>query len=97
MLEWRVIERSDSPYNNPILSVQKPDGSIRLCLDARRLNTIIEPTRDSSPPIDDILAKFNNKLVFSTLDLASGYWQIPLDESVQKYTSFLYDGRSYQF
>lgn len=97
MIEWGVVERSDSPYNNPILSVQKPDGSMRLCLDARRLNSIISPTRDYSPPIEEILAKFNNKLYFSTLDFASGYWQIPLDPSVRKYTSFLYDGRSYQF
>lgn len=97
MLKWGIIERSDSAYNNPILSVQKPDGSIRPCLDARRLNSIIVPTRDYSPPIDETLANFHNKTIFSTIDFASGYWQIPLDPSVRKYTSFLYDGRSYQF
>lgn len=97
MLNWGVIERSDAPYNNPLVTVVKSDGSIRLCLDARKLNTIILPTRDSSPPIDEILAKFNNKSIFSSLDFTSGYWQIPLDSSVRQYTSFLYDGRSYQF
>ncbi|CAI6377233.1 unnamed protein product [Macrosiphum euphorbiae] len=97
MLQWGVIERSDAPYNNPLVTVVKTDGSIRLCLDARKLNTIILPTRDASPPIDDILAKFNNKSFFSSLDFSSGYWQIPLDSSVRQYTSFLYDGRSYQF
>lgn len=97
MIKWGVIERSDSPYNNPLVTVIKADGSIRLCLDARKLNNIILPTRDASPPIDDILAKFNNKSFFSSLDFSSGYWQIPLDPSVRQYTSFLYDGRSYQF
>jgi len=97
MIKWGVIERSDSPYNNPLITVIKTDGSLRLCLDARKLNTIILPTRDSSPPIDDILAKFHNKSFFSSLDFSSGYWQIPLDPSVRQYTSFLYDGRSYQF
>ncbi|VVC38660.1 Reverse transcriptase domain, partial [Cinara cedri] len=97
MLNWGVIERSDAPYNNPLVTVVKPDGSIRLCLDARKLNSIILPTRDSSLPIDEILAKFNSKNVFTTLDFTSGYWQIPLDPSVRQYTSFLYDGRSYQF
>jgi len=97
MLDWGVIERSEAAYNNPILSVRKPDGSIPLCLDARKLNTVIEPTRDSSPPIDDILAKFHDKKYFTTLDFISGYWQIPLDPDDRKYTSFLYDGRSYQF
>ncbi|CAI6343011.1 unnamed protein product [Macrosiphum euphorbiae] len=67
MIQWGVIERSDSPYNNPLVTVIKTDGSIRLCLDARKLNTIILPTRDASPPIDDILAKFNNKSFFSSL------------------------------
>jgi len=97
MIKWGVIERSDSPYNNPLVTVIKADGTLRLCLDARKLNTIILPTRDASPPIDDILAKFNNKSFFSSLDFSSGYWQIPLDPSVRQYTSFLYDGRSYQF
>lgn len=97
MLNWGVIERSDAPYNNPLVTVVKTDGSIRLCLDARKLNTIILPTRDSSPPIDEILAKFNNKNIFSSLDFTSGYWQVPLDPTVRPYTSFLYDGRSYQF
>jgi len=74
MIKWGVIERSDSPYNNPLVTVIKVDGSIRLCLNARKLNTIILPTRDASPPVDEILAKFNNKSFFSSLDFSSGYW-----------------------
>lgn len=97
MLKWGVIERSDSPYNNPLVTVVKTDGTIRLCLDARKLNNIVLPTRDASPPVDEILAKFHNKCFFSSLDFSSGYWQIPLDPSVRQYTSFLYDGHSYQF
>lgn len=75
-IQWEVIKLSDSPYNNPLVTVVKTDGSIRLCLDARKLNTIILPTRDASPPIDDILAKFKNKAFFSSQDFFSGYWQI---------------------
>jgi hypothetical protein len=51
MNESGVIERSDSPYNNPLVTVIKVDGSIRLCLDARKLNTIILPIRNASPPL----------------------------------------------
>ncbi|KAF0746040.1 Integrase catalytic domain-containing protein [Aphis craccivora] len=64
------------------------------------ISNLMTPTKlnhSSPPPIDDILAKFNNKSFFSSLDFSSGYWQIPLDPSVRQYTSFLYDGRSYQF
>jgi len=60
MLNWGVLSN-------------RIDSSIRLGLGARKLNSIILPTRDSSPPIDEILAKFNNKNVFSSLDFTSGY------------------------
>lgn len=66
MFDWQIIERSDSHYNNPLATAIKANGSIRLCLDARKLNTVILSTRDASPPIDDILAKFNNKNIFSS-------------------------------
>lgn len=95
--KWFSGGRSDSPYNNPLVTVIKSDGSIHLCLDARKLNYIILTTRDASPPIDNILAKFNNKCFFSSLDFSTGYWQIPLDPEVRQYTSFLNYGRSYQF
>jgi len=58
-----VIEHLNSPYSNPLVTVIKANDSIRLCLDARKLNTII-PTQDASPSIDEIQAKFNNKSFF---------------------------------
>lgn len=97
MLDWGVIERSSSPYASPIICVKKSDGSVRLCLDARRINKIIVPTRDASPPLDELLARFHGKHFFSSLDFSSGYWQIPLHPSVRKYVSFVYDGRTYSF
>lgn len=97
MLEWGVIERCSSPYSNPILCVAKTDGSVRLCLDARRINRIILPMRDSSPPLEELLARFQGNKSFSSLDFTSGYWQVPLHVDVRKYTAFLYNGRTYQF
>lgn len=97
MLDWGVIERSTSPYCSPIICVGKPDGSVRLCLDARRINRVIEPMRDSSPPLDELLSRFGKKKIFSSLDFTAGYWQVPLHTDVRKYTGFVYDGRTYQF
>lgn len=97
MIDWGVIERSSSPYSNPILCVAKSDGSVRLCLDARRINRIILPMRDSSPPLDELLARFGGKSIFSSLDFTTGYWQVPLHPDVRKYTAFCYNGRNYQF
>ncbi|KAF0731655.1 myb-like protein X [Aphis craccivora] len=64
MIEWRMIERSSSPYNNLLVTVVKSDGSIRLCLDARKLNTIILPTRDASPPLMTFLPSSLTNLFF---------------------------------
>lgn len=97
MLSWGVIERCSSPYSNPILCVGKVDGSVRLCLDARRINRIILPMRDSSSPLDELLTRFGGKSLFSNIDFVSGYWQVPLHVDVRKYTAFVYDGRTYQF
>jgi len=67
MLEWGVIERSSSPYASPIICVKKSDGSVRLCLDARRINQLIVPTRDASPSVDVLLSRFHGKRFFLAL------------------------------
>lgn len=97
MLDWGVIERCSSPYGNPIICVGKADGTVRLCLDARRINQMILPMRDSSPPLDELLARFGGKTMFSSIDFNAGYWQISLHQDVRKYTAFIYGGRTYQF
>ncbi|VVC27451.1 Aspartic peptidase, active site,Ribonuclease H-like domain,Ribonuclease H domain,Aspartic peptidase, partial [Cinara cedri] len=97
MLEWGVIERCSSPYSNPILCVTKTDGGVRLCLAARRINQIILPMRDSSPPLEKLLGRFQGNVSFSSIDFTSGYWQVPLHVDVRKFTAFLYNGRTYQF
>lgn len=97
ILSWGVIERCSSPYCNPIVCVTKGDGSVRLCLDARRVNRLILPMQDSSPPLDELLAQFGGKTIFSSVDFSSGYWQVALHPEVRKFTAFVFEGRSYQF
>jgi len=72
MLDWGVVERCSSPYSNPIICVNKVDGSVRLCLDARRVNQIIQPMRDTSPPMEELLAEFGGKRYFTSLDFSAG-------------------------
>lgn len=97
MLTNNVIERSNSPYSNPLVVVMKPDGSIRLCLDARFINKIIIPDRESPESIDEILQRFAGTKYLSSIDLTSGYWQIELDEPSRQYTAFLFNGKNFQF
>lgn len=89
MLEQRIVEPSDSPWSAPICLVKKKDGSCRFCIDFRKLNTVTLKDAYPLPRIDDTLDSLSGSLWFSTLDLASGYWQIRMSESSKKKTAFV--------
>ena len=97
MLEFGIIERAHSPYIQPLVAVIKRDGRVRLCLDARKVNSITIPDYEGPPPINEILARCSNIKVMSTIDLANSFWQIPLKEECRDHTGFLYEGKSYRF
>jgi len=88
LLRKGIIQESYSPHAAPIVLVRKKDGSIRLCVDYRRLNA--KTVRDAYP-LPRILETFDalsGAQYFSTLDLASGYHQIAMEPSDQHKTAF---------
>lgn len=64
LIQEGIIERSDSAYINPVVVVQKKDNSVRLCLDARGINRILEPDRDCPSIPEEILQKFEGAKFF---------------------------------
>ncbi|KAL7304778.1 hypothetical protein TKK_0003005 [Trichogramma kaykai] len=88
MLAEGVIEPSHSPYNSPIVMAKKKDGTLRFCVDYRRLNEVTMDETQQIPRISDALKDLGDAKVFTTLDLKSGYWQIPMDETAKPYTAF---------
>jgi len=97
MLNMGIIERSRSPYSIPIVPVFKKNGEVRLCLDARRINEQIIMDCERPMTIDSIMTKFKNVKYISTLDLRSGYWQVPLAEESRAPCSFLINGRNFSY
>jgi hypothetical protein len=92
LLERRLIRPSASPYGAPVLFVRKKDGTLRMCIDYRALNRITVKDKSPLPRIDDLLDHLHSAKVFSTLDLASGYWQSRvLDADVHKIFFFCKD------
>ena len=98
MLEKGIIQKSKlSPFASPIVPVRKKDGSVRLCIDYRQLNT--RTVRDSFPlpRIDETLEALGGSKYFSSLDLANGYFQIAMDEESIEKTAFRVPWGLYEF
>jgi hypothetical protein len=84
-----LIEKSTSPWSFPVVVVGKKDGSKRLCIDFRKLNAITKMDAWPMPDITDLLDSLKGAVIFSSLDLASGYWQVPMSLLDKIKTAFI--------
>ena len=83
-----VIRPSTSPWSSPIVMVRKKDGAWRFCIDFRKLNDVTHKDAYPLPRIDETLESLSGSTLFTTLDLASGYWQVELEEADKEKTAF---------
>ncbi|XDV11309.1 hypothetical protein PO909_000279 [Leuciscus waleckii] len=88
MEEKGIIRKSHSDYASPLVLVWKKNGDLRICTDFRWLNA--RTVRDAYPLThqSDVLAALGGNTFFSTMDLTSGYYNVPLEEEYKKYTAF---------
>ena len=88
MLQYNIIQESESPWCSPVVLVRKKNGKIRFCVDYRKLNQVTRRDSFPMPRIDDTLDWLEKARWFTTLDLTAGYWQIPMDDRDKEKTAF---------
>lgn len=97
MLEEGLIQESTSPWASPIVFVNKSSGGKRMCIDYRMLNKVTKKNSYPIPRMDDILNALKDSAFVSKIDLASGYYQIQMDEDSQELTAFTIGRGLYEF
>ena len=97
MLAHGIIEPSTSTWASPIVVVKKKDGSARICIDYRKLNAQTDLDAYPLPRIEDILGEIGQARYITTLDLAKGYWQVPVSEADRSKTAFISPLGLFQF
>lgn len=97
LLELGYIRPSISPYGAPVLFAKKKDGSLRMCVDYRGLNSITIRNRYALPRIDEMLDRLYKAKYFTSLDLRSGYNQVRVHPKDIEKTAFRTRYGHYEF
>jgi Reverse transcriptase (RNA-dependent DNA polymerase)/Retroviral aspartyl protease len=97
LLTSGLIVPSNSQWTSPVVVVEKKNGKKRLCVDYRKLNKVTKKDCYPLPRIDDMLETLSGAQWFSSLDLASGFWQVELDSKDRKKSTFITRFGTYEF
>ena len=97
MLTAGVIEPATTEWASPVVLVPKTDGTLRFCVDYRKLNALTVKDSYPLPRIDECLDTLGDAAIFSTLDCNSGYWKIPVAESDRDNMTFKCHEGYYRF
>ena len=88
MIQVGAIRHSERLWASAVVLVRKKDGSLCFCIDLRRLNAHTVKDTYSLPHIDETLDCLSGAIIFTSLDLKSGYWQVEMDKESKPLTAF---------
>ena len=88
LVEKGILRHSKSPWSSPMVPVRKPDNTVRLCIDYRKLNSCTQPDPYELPLVEDLLHQVGEAQYLSKMDLNKGFYQIEMDERDIEKTAF---------
>ena len=97
LLDKGFIEESIAEWSSPIVTVKKPNGKIRICVDFRKLNSVTTPIPFYMPRIEEVLEATGQARVISKMDLSKGYYQVMVCPEDRDKTTFVCHKGKYRF
>jgi hypothetical protein len=97
MLDSSIVRKSKSPWAFPVVLAMKSDGTWRFCVDYSKLNKNVPRDSFPLPNVDDHLDRLGKAKIFTVIDLASGFWQIPVDEKDKEKLAFITPFGTYEW
>ena len=100
-IQWLLtrgfIEESTAEWSSPIVTVKKPNGKIRICVDFRRVNAVTTPVPFYMPRIEEVIEATGQAGVISKMDLSKGYYQVMVCPEDRDKTTFVCHKGKYRF
>ena len=97
LVELGIVVPSISPWASPVVLVPKSDGTVRVCIDYRRLNAVTVGDPYYMITLDEILERVGRSRAICKLDLAKGFYQIEVDSESRQKTAFVTPFGKYEF
>lgn len=95
--EKKYIIESKSSWCNNLVPVEKPDGTVRITVNFKLLNQLVEPDKYSLPRMDTIVHGLYGKKIFSKIDLKDGFFHIPIRDEDKHKTAFRVKNKLYEW
>ena len=97
LIDQGILIPSTSPWASPLVPVMKPDGSIRVCVDYRKLNAVTVPDPYCMPLIEDIINRVGAAVFLTKMDLSKGFYQVRIHPADQPKTAIVTPIGKFQF